>query len=196
LRRLVAALAGRLRGDAAVDLEMLAVVLAVHGVSASSGSARPCIARQWVVCCERLASHDRRRAPATRRKTRPLRRPLKRAPEILRTIADTHKGKRLRLFFQDESRIGQKGRVCRVWWKRGERPPGLCDRRFTFAYIFGAAKIGSDDAFALVMPEANTASMQIFLNRFSQTLPKDEVAVMYADQAGCTARRSCASLTT
>src|SRR5215813_10096942 len=39
------------------------------------------------------------------------------------------------LFFQDEARIGQKGRVCRVWWKRGERPPGLCDKRFTFAYI-------------------------------------------------------------
>jgi hypothetical protein len=34
------------------------------------------------------------------------------------------------------------------------------------------------------MPEANTASMQEFLDRFSQTLPEDEVAVMYADQAG------------
>ena len=41
-----------------------------------------------------------------------------------------HKGKRLRLFFQDEARIGQKGRVCHIWWKRGERPPGLCDKRF------------------------------------------------------------------
>jgi hypothetical protein len=34
------------------------------------------------------------------------------------------------------------------------------------------------------MPEANTGSMQEFLDRFSKTLPKDEVAVMYADQAG------------
>lgn len=34
------------------------------------------------------------------------------------------------------------------------------------------------------MPEANTGTMQEFLDRFSQTLPKDEVAVMYADQAG------------
>jgi transposase len=34
------------------------------------------------------------------------------------------------------------------------------------------------------MPEANTGSMQEFLDQFSQTLPKDEVAVMYADQAG------------
>jgi len=53
------------------------------------------------------------------------------------------------------------------------------------AYIFAAAKIGSDDAFALVMPEANTGTMHEFLDRFSMTLPKDEVAVMYADQAGC-----------
>jgi len=34
------------------------------------------------------------------------------------------------------------------------------------------------------MPEANTGSMQEFLDQFSQTLPKNEVAVMYADQAG------------
>ena len=71
-----------------------------------------------------------------------------------------------------------------MWWKRGERPAGICDRRFTFAYIFGAAKIGSDDAFALVMPEANTEAMQIFLDAFSKQLPADEIAVMFADQAG------------
>jgi transposase len=74
--------------------------------------------------------------------------------------------------------------VCHIWWKRGERPAGPCDKRFTFAYIFAAAKIGSDDAFALVLPEANAGTMQVFLDQFSQTLPKDEVAVMYADQAG------------
>lgn len=27
---------------------------------------------------------------------------------------------------------------CHVWWKRGERPPGFCDRCFTYAYIFAA----------------------------------------------------------
>ena len=36
--------------------------------------------------------------------------------------------------------IGQKGRVCHIWWKRGERPPGLCDKRFTFAYIFAGRR--------------------------------------------------------
>jgi len=88
------------------------------------------------------------------------------------------------LFFQDEARIGQKGRVCHVWWTRGKRPPGLCDKRFTFAYIFAAVEPGTDNGFALVMPYADTAAMQQFLNQFSQTIAPDEHAVMILDQAG------------
>jgi transposase len=34
------------------------------------------------------------------------------------------------------------------------------------------------------MPEANTETMQQFLDQFARTLPADEVAIMYADQAG------------
>ena len=44
--------------------------------------------------------------------------------------------------------------------------------------------MGTDEAFALVMPEANTNAMQQFLDQFSKTLPEDEIAVIYADQAG------------
>ena len=115
---------------------------------------------------------------------RPRQRPLKGAPALLKTISTRHRGKRLRLFFQDEARIGQKGRVCHIWWRRGERPPGLCDRRFTFAYIFAAVEPGTDNAFALVMPYADTAAMQVFLDRFSETLAEDDHAVMVLDQAG------------
>lgn len=74
--------------------------------------------------------------------------------------------------------------VCHIWWKRGERPPGLCDKRFTFAYIFAAAEPGSDNAFALVMPYADTAATQDFLDCFSKTIAGDEHAVMILDQAG------------
>ncbi len=88
------------------------------------------------------------------------------------------------MFFQDEARIGQKGRVCHVWWTRGQRPPGLCDRRFTFAYIFAAVEPGTDNGFALVMPYADTDAMQEFLNQFSGTIAPDEHAVMILDQAG------------
>ena len=49
---------------------------------------------------------------------------FKKSPGAAGAIRIHHKGKRLRLFFQDEARIGQKGRVCHIWWKRGERPSG------------------------------------------------------------------------
>ena len=74
--------------------------------------------------------------------------------------------------------------MCHIWWKRGQRPPGLCDRRFTFAYIFAAVEPGTDNAFALMMPRADTEAMQAFLDRFSKTIDDDEHVAMFADQAG------------
>lgn len=50
--------------------------------------------------------------------------------------------------------------------------------------MFGAVRPGTDQAFALVMPEVSTAVMQIFLDEFSKTLPADEHAAMFMDQAG------------
>ena len=131
-----------------------------------------------------MGFRGRRQGPVTRKNIRAKQRPLKRAPALLRKIQSTHKNKRLRLFFQDEARIGQKGRVCHIWWKRGERPPGLSDKRFTFAYIFAAVEPATDNAFALVMPYADTAAMQAFLDRFSETIAEDEHVAMILDQAG------------
>ena len=74
--------------------------------------------------------------------------------------------------------------MCHRWYTKGQRPPGLADKRFTFAYIFAAAEPGTDNAFALVMPEVNTLAMQEFLDRFSKTIAEDEHAAMIIDQAG------------
>lgn len=43
---------------------------------------------------------------------------------------------------------------------------------------------GTDKAFALVMPYADTAAMQVFLDRFAKTVADGEHAVMILDQAG------------
>lgn len=69
------------------------------------------------------------------------------------------------------------------WWWRGKRPPGKCDNRFTFAYLFAAVRAGSDQAHAWVMPHANKQTMQHFLDRFSAERDPDEHAVMVLDQA-------------
>jgi transposase len=102
----------------------------------------------------------------------------------LKVLADTHQGKKLRIFFQDEARIGQKGRVCRRWFTRGQRPPGTVDQRYTFAYIYGAVEPGTDTAFALVLAETNTKTMQVFLDKFAETIAPDEHVALFLDAAG------------
>jgi hypothetical protein len=52
------------------------------------------------------------------------------------------------------------------------------------AYIFAAVEPGTDNAFAVVMPYADTVGMQAFLDRFSETIAEDDHAVMVLDQAG------------
>lgn len=90
----------------------------------------------------------------------------------------------MRLFFQDEARIGQKGRVCHRWYVKGQRPSGTADQRFTFAYIFAASEVETDNAFALIMPEANTWAMQEFLDRFASTIPDTDHVALFLDRAG------------
>jgi len=90
----------------------------------------------------------------------------------------------VRVFFQDEARVGQKGRVCHRWYTKGQRPPGTADQRFTFAYIFAASEVEIDNAFALVLPEVHTAAMQEFLDRFARTIPDTDHVALFLDRAG------------
>jgi transposase len=74
--------------------------------------------------------------------------------------------------------------VCHVWWKRGERPPGLQDQRYINAYIYAAVEPGTDNAFALILPDANGAGMQAFLDAFATTIADDEHVALVLDGAG------------
>ena len=99
-------------------------------------------------------------------------------------MAETHPDKRIALWFQDEARVGQKGRTGHRWWIKGQRPPGLADKRFASAYIFAAVRPATGEDFALVLPWVSTAAMSRFLADFAQTLPEDAHAVLVLDQAG------------
>lgn len=67
---------------------------------------------------------------------------------------------------------------------RGERPPGLSDRRFHSAYIFAAVRPATGEEFCLVLPRVSTAAMTRFLTDFAATVPADNHAVMVLDGAG------------
>ncbi|MGB9167238.1 MAG: IS630 family transposase [Rhodomicrobium sp.] len=93
-------------------------------------------------------------------------------------------GKKIRLLFQDEARIGQKGRVCHRRFTRGKRPSGRCDQRYAFAYTYGAVELGTDNAFALILPEVSANAMQVYLDKLAETIGPDEHVLLVLDQAG------------
>jgi hypothetical protein len=95
-----------------------------------------------------------------------------------------HPGERVALWFMDEARVGQKGRLCRRWWRRGRRPPGRRDQRFESAYIFAAVEPGTGAEVALVLPEATAVTMNLFLAEFGRRLPEGVHAALVLDGAG------------
>jgi DDE superfamily endonuclease len=92
----------------------------------------------------------------------------------------------------DEARTGQKGRLCHRWWLKGHRPPGRRDKRFGWAYPFAAVEPGTGAGVALVLPEATTAAMDLFLVEFAAGLPGDVHAVLVLDRAGWHGARALA----
>src|SRR5215203_3895337 len=70
----------------------------------------------------------------------------------------------------DEARVGQKDRTGHRWWIKGQRPPGLADKRFASAYIFAAVRPATGEDFAFVLPRVSTAAMSRFLADFAASL--------------------------
>jgi transposase len=64
------------------------------------------------------------------------------------------------------------------------RPPGPADKRFASLYLFAACRPGTDEAFALALPEATAASMAVFLERFARELAPGAHAALILDRAG------------
>jgi transposase len=104
--------------------------------------------------------------------------------EAVNAAASAHPDRRIALWFMDEARFGQKGRTTHRWWIKGERPPGVCDKRFESAYIFAAVRPSTGEDFALVLPRVSSAAMSAFLAGFAETVPTDTHVVMVLDQAG------------
>ena len=91
--------------------------------------------------------------------------------------------KTVELWFQDETRVGQKGRLTRFWGLKGARQRVKKDFGFANAYIFGAICPERDVGEAIVTTSVNKIAMQEHLNIMSQSLPSHYHAALVMDQA-------------
>ena len=102
-----------------------------------------------------------RRLGLSRQKTRPPHRQVDERAEaaftkgLLRAVkagAGAHPDKRIELWFGDECHVGLKSRIGHRWWVRGERPRGLRQQGYEWAYLFGAVRSATGQDFALGQP--------------------------------------------
>ncbi len=61
---------------------------------------------------------------------------------------------------------------------------GRSGQRYTFASIYGAVEPGTDNAFALILPEVSANAMQVYLDKFAETAAPDEHVLLVPGQAG------------
>lgn len=105
-------------------------------------------------------------------------------PSRIQQIATEHPGKRLRVYFQDESRFGQQGTNTNLWATRGSRPTAIRQTEYQYLWVLGAVCPETGHAEGLLSPQLNTKIINTFLELFSQTIPQDEHAVVVWDGAG------------
>jgi hypothetical protein len=105
-------------------------------------------------------------------------------PELIEAIAREHPGERVELWFMDEARIGRKGRLTHVWYRKGVRPRGLRQQGFASAYLLGAVRPEREAGVALVLPDVSTAAMDVFLAELGRAVPAGAHAALLLDGAG------------
>jgi transposase len=101
-----------------------------------------------------------------------------------------HAKKKVRIFLQDEARVGQQGTLTRVWARTGSRPAMLKQTEYEWVYLWAAVDPISGDSAGMITPTVNTCLMNTFLEGLSGMLSEDEHAVVVLDNAGWHVSRS------
>jgi transposase len=83
---------------------------------------------------------------------------------------------------QDEGRFGRISRPHRCWAPPGIRPHAPAQLIRELVYVFAAVAPATGELISLILPESNTAMMNLFLEHVSRTLSKYFI-VMQVDQA-------------
>ena len=85
---------------------------------------------------------------------------------------------------KDEARVGQQGTLTRVWARRGTRPRAPRDRRYAWAYLFGAVCPERAVGAALVLPYADAAATGLHLAEIGRHVAPGAHGVVVLDRAG------------
>jgi len=99
-------------------------------------------------------------------------------------VPDSVATSQIDIWFADESRIGQKGTLTRIWAKRGKRPRVVRQQQYLNTYIIGSVCPNQQCSEAIVSPYCNSDAMHHHLQQISRATQPGRFAVVIMDRAG------------
>ena len=105
-------------------------------------------------------------------------------PNFLRNFHDEYPDNLIELWFQDETRFGQKTKISRVWSEIGSRRTAVNQNGFTCAYLFGAVNVFTGKHVGFLVPECNSEMMNIHLSLISKEIAVNSHVALVVDGAG------------
>ena len=112
---------------------------------------------------------------------------LKKINDTVKELEVIHRGKKIRLIFQDEAGFGRINKPRYCWCQKGIRPSVPCHHIREYRYVYGAVEPLTGDGYFLVMPDCNTVCMNIFLKKWvSKKLSEqysDDIILLCCDGA-------------
>jgi transposase len=84
----------------------------------------------------------------------------------------------------DEARFGQQGTITNVWAQTGSRPTAVRQTKYDWCYLYAAVEPASGASAALIAPNADTGTMNQFLQILDTERKPDEHIVLIMDGAG------------
>jgi transposase len=85
--------------------------------------------------------------------------------------------------FEDEARFGRLSEPVRGWAPTGGRPEIHLQRVREYTHVFGAVCPHDGHLVSLILPDADTDAMTIFLAEVARGYPQDHI-LMFLDRAG------------
>lgn len=87
------------------------------------------------------------------------------------------------MWYLDEARFGQQGRLSKIWHLKGTRPQIHRQIQYENAWIYGAINPESGDHFGLILPSVNRDCAKIFMQHLYKHIGSDRKVVLIMDQA-------------
>jgi DDE superfamily endonuclease len=103
---------------------------------------------------------------------------------VREALPEQARGRPIEVWFQDEARVGQQGTLTRIWARRGTRPRAPRDRRYAWAYLFGAVCPERAAGVGLVLPYVNADAMRLHLAEIGRHVAPGAHAIVILDRAG------------